>query len=54
MLRLLDFIAGLCLVFDVDWTAEYEDDAWVKAHRAAPAARREIQPVLLPAPDKAV
>lgn len=29
MKKFLDFIAALCLLFDVDWDEEFGDDEWV-------------------------
>ena len=31
MIKFLDFIASLALVFNVDWETDYEDDAYVVA-----------------------
>lgn len=31
MERILDFVASLALVFNVDWAADYDDDMYVKA-----------------------
>lgn len=29
LIKVLDFVASLCLLFDVDWDKDFEDDAWV-------------------------
>ena len=48
MKKLLDFVAGLCLVFDVDWEGEYEDDAYVMEMRAAQMKpTRDVRPVAI-------
>lgn len=33
MKKILDFMAAICLVFDVDWDKDFEDDDWVKENR---------------------
>ena len=32
---LLDLAAELCLLFNVDWDTDFEDDEFVEEHRAA-------------------
>ena len=38
--RFLDFIASLCLVFDVDWEEDYPDDEYVIAYRKAHSEKK--------------
>ena len=33
MKKLLDFMAAVCLLFDVDWDTDFEDDEFVKECR---------------------
>ncbi|MCR4893967.1 MAG: hypothetical protein K5911_04425 [Eubacteriales bacterium] len=33
MKKLLDFMAGVCLLFDVEWDKDFEDDEYVIAFR---------------------
>lgn len=31
--KVLDFIASLCFVFNVDWSKDFEDDEWCLERR---------------------
>lgn len=32
--KILDFMAAICLLFDVDWDTDFEDDEFVREARA--------------------
>lgn len=34
MRKVLDIMAAICLVFDVDWDTDFEDDEFIKEERA--------------------
>ena len=42
MKKVLDFMAAACLLFDVDWDTDFEDDEYVIAYREEKEARHAV------------